>query len=390
MVLSTEIFPAAAERVCDAPSGGPVYTHRSSGLTIARTTIITDARAKRSSLALERYHARIGARQMVPLWERIGDLLPPEPRVASRPYLWDYDALRPMLLESAELIGADEAERRVLVLENPGLEGQSAATETLFAGLQLIMPGEIAPSHRHTPAALRFILECDRAYTAVEGERLYMAPGDFILNPSWTWHDHVHEGEAPVIWLDVLDLPTVRALGPRFAEHYSEHRYPERRPAGDSTYRYGMNMRPVGASAQGLALPMRYSYALAREALARLGPHGDMDACHGLKMEYVDPMTGGPALPTISACLQFLPAGFQGAQYRTTESLLFCVAEGTGRITVGPPETSVAFDYKPRDIFTVPCWYPHNIAAHEESVLFSASDRSTQTKLGLWREQRDT
>lgn len=356
----------------------------------ARITSISDSATKPADRTRERYYARIGERHLIPLWERIGDLLPPEPRVASLPHHWDYDALRPMLIESAQLIGEDEAERRVLVLENPGLAGQSSVTETLFAGLQLIMPGEVAPSHRHSPAALRFILECDRAYTAVEGERFYMAFGDFILNPAWTWHDHVHQGDVPAVWLDVLDLPTVRALGPRFAEHYPEHRFGDRRPIGDSIHRYGMNMRPIGTAAQGLALPMHYGYAQARETLDRLGRRNDYDPCHGLKMEYADPMSGGPALPTISACLQLLPAGFTGARYRTTEGLLFCVAEGTGRVTIGPPEASVSFDYKPRDIFTVPCWYPHSIAAHEESVLFSASDRITQTKLGLWREQRDT
>jgi len=324
----------------------------------------------------------------VPLWERIADLLPAEPLIASRPFLWDYDRLRPTLLESAELIGADEAERRVLVLENPGLEGSSAVTETLFGGLQLIMPGEIAPSHRHSPAAIRFILECDRAFTAVEGERVYMSPGDFILNPSWAWHDHVHEGQKPVIWLDVLDLPTVRALGPRFAEHYAEHRFPERHAAGDSSYRYGTNMRPVGPAETAWPVPLSFPYRATRAALERLKLNHAWDSCHGLKMEYIDPMTGGPALPTISAFLQLLPAGFNGASYRTTEGSIFCVVEGRGRVRIESGDAGRILAFKPRDIFVVPCWVPYSIAADEETVLFSASDRGTQIKLGLWREQR--
>jgi gentisate 1,2-dioxygenase len=337
---------------------------------------------------MERYYARIAEDHMVPLWERIKTLLPPEPQVASRPHLWDYDALRPKLLEAADLIAEHEAERRVLVLENPGREGLSAVTDTLFAGLQLIMPGEVAPAHRHTPAALRFILECDSAFTAVEGERLYMAPGDFILNPSWAWHDHVNEGDAPVIWLDVLDIPTVRFLGPRFTEHYPHGRYPEQRPPGDSAYRYGRNMKPVGAAAPRLALPMQYPYVQAREALERLQRHHEIDACHGYKMEYIDPMTGDSPLPTISACLQLLPAGFRGDPYRTTEGSVLCVAEGKGRVILGIPDNRLEFNYKPKDIIAIPCWYPYHIAADEESVLFSASDRSMQTKLGLWREHR--
>jgi len=324
----------------------------------------------------------------VPLWERLSDLLPAEPQVASVPYLWDYEALRPVLLESAELIDEHEAERRVLVLENPGLEGQSAITESLFAGLQLIMPGEIAPSHRHTPAALRFILESNNAYTSVEGERVDMSPGDFIVTPSWSWHDHVSESTDPVVWLDVLDLPTVRALGPRFAEHHPENRVPERVAPGDSLFRYGMNMAPVGSTTSGPTSPLRYPYDTAREALEKLKGHSEWDACHGLKMEYVDPTTGSSALPTISAFLTLLPQGFKAKPYRTTEGIIYCVVEGCGKVAVGRGDDQTTFDYKPKDIFAVPCWRPHAFAATEETVLFSASDRAIQTKLGIWKESR--
>ncbi|HSG65705.1 MAG TPA: cupin domain-containing protein, partial [Gammaproteobacteria bacterium] len=164
----------------------------------------------RPSPALERYHDELAARHLAPLWQRLGSLLTPEPVVAARPQLWHYDGIRELLLESAALISAEEAERRVLILENVGLAGSSAITESLFAGLQLVMPGEIAPSHRHTPAALRLILEGAGAYTAVDGEKLPMRVGDFIVTPSWCWHDHGHEGSGPFVWLDVLDLPIVR------------------------------------------------------------------------------------------------------------------------------------------------------------------------------------
>ncbi len=83
------------------------------------------------------------------------------------PHIWRYQELRSELLESAALISAEEAERRVLYLGNPGLGGQAAVTDALFAGLQLIMRGEVAPAHRHTPSALRFIVEGSSAYTAL-------------------------------------------------------------------------------------------------------------------------------------------------------------------------------------------------------------------------------
>lgn len=337
--------------------------------------------------ALEAYHGRIAEHHLAPLWQRLGALLTREPKVASKPHVWHYDALRGVLLESAELITAAQAERRVLILENPGLPGSSAITETLFAGLQLVMPGEIAPSHRHSPAALRFILEGAGAYTAVDGEKLPMHPGDFIVTPSWSWHDHGHEGDGPFVWLDVLDLPTVRSMNAIFFEEYPEHRFPEQRPAEDSLYRFGVNMVPADRSTRRPSAPLlTYPYARTREALEHLKGASRWDPCHGLRMEFVDPTTGQAAIPTISTFMQLVPAGFRSAPYRSTEGSIFCAIEGTGSITVGAGDTRSELAYAPRDIVVVPCWQPHEISASDESIFFVASDRVTQQKLGIWWE----
>lgn len=338
---------------------------------------------------LEAYHERIAAHHLAPLWQRLRTLLTPEPRVVSKPFLWHYDGLRDLLLESANLITTEEAERRVLILENPGLAGSSAITETLFAGLQLVMPGEIAPSHRHTPAALRFIIEGADAYTAVDGEKLPMHPGDLIITPSWSWHDHGHEGAGPFVWLDVLDLPTVRNAGAIFFEEYPEARYPEVRPPQDSLYRYGINMIPAIRDTHVSKLPLLYyPYERTREALEHLKQHSAWDPHHGLKMEFVDPTAGTAAIPTISTFMQLLPAGFGSAPYRSTDGTVFSIIEGTGSVTVSTPSGSVEMPYRPRDIFVVPCWHSYSIHAAEESILFSASDRVAQQKLGIWREAR--
>ena len=122
-------------------------------------------------------------------------------------------------MEAGRLITAEEAERRVLILENPALRGQSCITASLYAGLQLILPGEVAPAHRHTQSALRLVLDGDGAYTAVDGERTTMRRGDFIITPSWTWHDHGNLGDQPVVWLDGLDIPIVRFFDAGFAEN---------------------------------------------------------------------------------------------------------------------------------------------------------------------------
>ncbi len=332
---------------------------------------------------------RVGREQLVPLWNFFNEWFTHEPRVAAEPYVWHYDGLRDLLLESADIISAKEAERRVLVLENPGLQGKHLVTDTLYAGLQLITPGEIAPAHRHTPVALRFVIEGAGAYTSVEGEKTWMEPGDFIVTPSWAWHDHGHEGEGPFVWLDVLDVPTIRFLGPNFTERYQEERFPQRAPANDSLHRYGTNMRPVGYAPATLASPIfSYPYARTREALERMKLHTEWDPCHGLKMEYIDPTTGGTAIPTLSTFIQLLPKGFTTERYRSTDGAIFAVAEGEGSVTFGQGQSAQTLRFSKRDMFAVPCWAPYSIAAEEETVLFSASDRIVQTKLGIWREER--
>jgi gentisate 1,2-dioxygenase len=303
------------------------------------------------------------------------------------PYLWRYDEARPLLLESARVITAEEAERRVLILENPGMAGAHSLTETLYGGLQLIMPGEVAPAHRHSPAALRFILEGEGAYTAVNGERAYMRPGDFVITPSWSWHDHGHEGTGPMVWLDGLDVPLVRALGTVFSEGYGEQQFPTNRPPGHSYGAFGHNMRPVGARPQGRNSPVfSYPFAATRAALDALAAGTDPDPARGFVMEYINPATGGPAMPTMSTYMTLLPKAFSTKARRTTEAQLFSVVEGTGTAVVETASGEVSLDFGPRDHFLVPMWMAHRIAADSEVLLFSFSDRATQEALGLYRE----
>ena len=149
------------------------------------------------------------------------------------------------MIEAGGLITAKEAERRVLVLENPGLRGQSKITTDLYAGVQLVLPGEVAPAHRHAQSALRFVLEGGGAHTAVNGERTIMHEGDFIITPPMAWHDHGNESDRPIFWLDGLDIPIVQFLDASFAEHHDEDEQPISRPAGDSEARFGSNLLPV-------------------------------------------------------------------------------------------------------------------------------------------------
>jgi gentisate 1,2-dioxygenase len=340
--------------------------------------------------AREAYYGRVGTQNLSPLWTT--RLVPPQPKdhVRSVPYLWDYDnVVRPMLLEAGPLITAKEAQRRVLTLENPGLGGAHRILESLYAGLQLILPGEIAPAHRHSPSALRFIMEGDGAYTAVSGEKSYMKRGDFIITPSMTWHDHGHEGSAPVVWMDGLDIPMVGTFGPMFFDTYPGERHPERRPPGDSRARYGANMRPVNETWSNPESPIfSYPYERSREALEELRANREWDPIDGLKLEYIDPTRGGSAMPTISTFLQLLPKGFAGATRQTTENSVYSPVEGRGRVIAGENGSETVMEWKPRDVFVIPCWVPYRFEADEDATLFSFSDRVAQQKLGLWREAR--
>ena len=338
------------------------------------------------SAARQDLYRRMDKHDLAPLWEVLHNLIPNEPATPCKPALWKYRDARPYLMEAGKLITAREAIRRVLILENPGMRGESCITQSLYAGLQLILPGEIAPSHRHSQSALRFIVEGSGAYTAVDGERTTMHPGDFIITPSWTWHDHGNPGKEPVVWLDGLDIRIVQAFGAQFHEPFPQEVQPVARSEGASAARFGANLLPVGAAAPfGKTSPIfNYPYARSREALAKLAQDQAPDACHGWKMQFINPLTGGHAMPTIGAFLQLLPRGFGGQAHRSTDGTVYSVVEGTGAARIGDER----FDFEPRDTFVVPSWYPVAFEARDETVLFSFSDRPGQEAMGLWREKR--
>jgi len=251
-------------------------------------------------------------------------------------------------------------------------------------GLQLILPGEVAPSHRHTQSALRFIIEGEGAYTAVDGERTTMRPGDFIITPSWTFHDHGNPGKDPVVWLDGLDIPIVAFFDAGFAERHPDESQPVTRPEGDALARYGANMLPLEyAVTSGTTPVFSYPYERSRDSLDTLRRHADQHPCHGIKLQYVNPASGGYPMPTIGAFLQWLPVGFRGEPYRSTDGTVYCVVEGRGQSIVGDR----TFDWNAHDVFVVPSWCRVAHRPATDAVLFSYSDRPVQKALGLWREE---
>src|ERR671924_1412406 len=225
-----------------------------------------------TSSARQDLYRRMDKHNTAALWEVLHALIPDTPATRCQPYLWKYQDVRPYITEAGKLITAKEAIRRVLILENPGMRGESCITQSLYAGLQLILPAEIAPSHRHSQSALRFIVEGAGAYTAVDGERTTMYPGDFIITPSWTFHDHGNPGNEPVVWMDGLDIRIVQTFAAQFHEVYPEEIQPVARSEGASAARFGANLVPLSVAAPfGRTSPIfNYPYARSREALAKL------------------------------------------------------------------------------------------------------------------------
>ncbi len=327
---------------------------------------------------------------LTPLWEVLHALVPPEPAVRTQCAHWRWSDVEPFLDAAGRVITAEEAVRRVLILENPGWPGASRITGTLYAGLQLILPGEVAPSHRHTQSALRFVVSGAGAYTAVDGERATMAPGDFIITPAWAWHDHGNDGDQAVVWLDGLDIPTVAFFEAGFAENDTRKSQPVKRAEGSSLARYGSGLLPMddeppyGATSPVFCVP----YSRSRAALAQLARDSAADPWFGTALRFTNPLTGGPPMPTIGAWLQMLAPDFATRPWRSTAGTVFSVVEGTARATLQRGDEVRHFELAPKDHFVLPPWFTLQLQAHDPCVLFAYNDAPLQRAAGLYRQER--
>ena len=336
---------------------------------------------------MESFRSDIRAESLAPLWDVLSQLVTPTPRSSVQAHLWHFDTVRTHLMRAGELITAEQAERRVLVLENPGLPGKSCITSSLYAGIQLVLPGETAPCHRHSQSALRFVLEGNGGYTIVDGEPIAMAPFDLVLTPNDCWHDHANPTDKPMIWLDGLDLPTVTLFDASFGEKLPEASSPRERPEGDALRRFGRNLAPLGGGSHSAAkrrnVMFHYPHAEWLASLKSIASVDEPDPHFGYALEFTNPVDGGPLMDTIAAHVRLLPKGFHTKERRATDGTVFAVVAGTGTATIEGADMPLG----PRDIFVVPSWKALTLKADDELVLFGYSDRSAQQKLGLFREQ---
>jgi gentisate 1,2-dioxygenase len=310
--------------------------------------------------------------------------LPPHPMTSVEPCLWKWADVHESLVRAGEVISLENSERRVVRLVNPGLNSQQAfATHTLQISFQYVKPGENARAHRHTPAALRFVIEGNGAYTTVNGQKCVMEPGDLILTPKLTWHDHSNDSQQPMLWLDGLDFPLVTALHQVMQERYPERRQPIEKSSEAVTDQLGSSIR------HGLPLTDFFHYkwretektlhALTQSPTAR-------NRFDGYLLEYRNPLTGGPTMTTIQCALQLLPPGDKTETHRHTSTVIYHVFRGKGATQIGERR----FDWEQGDSFVVPLWYNHrhlNCSSSEEVILFSMSDAPVLKALDLFREE---
>ena len=335
--------------------------------------------------ARDTYYEQLAQFNTIPLWRILQDQLSSEPRPKASPYLWRWAELRPYVLRAGDMVAMAEAERRAVVLRNPGLEG-AGVTQTLAAAISLILPGEVARAHRHTPAALRFIIEGEGAYTTVDGEKTLMKPGDLVLTPNWSWHDHGSEADAPVMWLDGLDVPLIRYLSAMFFEEYEAEQQPVTKPVNDSVHRYAGSLLPTWQRRVSPHSPLlSYPWEKTRAVLTDVAAGDPGSPFDGVMLEYTNPLTGGPALPTIGCQIQLLRAGQRTEAHRHTPNVIYHVAEGSGATIINGQR----FNWAKGDTFVVPtwAWHEHLSAAGADAVLFSFTDAPVFASLGLLREQ---
>ena len=312
----------------------------------------------------------------------MGRRLERKPQVV--PFAWRWADAQPLVMRSGDIVTPDrDVERRVLRLANPGLD--HGTTHTISAALQLLLPGENAPAHRHTPTAIRWVLQGQGAYTTVEGDKCYMEPGDLVLTPSWTWHDHNNEGAEPMIWLDGLDTPLVNNLEATFYEQYPEDQQPIV-GVGESERKYASGaLRPAWEQAGAPYSPLwHYKWARTHEALRRLA-QVDASPFDDVAMEFSDPATGGPVLKTMACWIQLLRPGVRTKAHRHTSSAVYQVFRGRGHSVINGRQ----FDWSEGDFLVIPAWAWHEHAndGDDEAILFSIQDLPVMKALSLYREE---
>lgn len=326
------------------------------------------------------YRDDMAAAGVAPLWPMMRNVLPHgAPQPLTRPTAWPYRDLRPLLLRAGALTPVEKAERRVLVLSDSGRGvGAMQATSSIYLGMQLLLPGETAPAHVHTPSAVRIMVEGQGAYSVVDGERLPMEPGDLVLTPGGEWHDHGHDGTEPVVWLDALDLPLFVFLEGSYATEGPLQSQRNRPDASQVEY-LSAGLAPSRSRGAARRYPMmRYPWAGTEATLRAMATHGAV-----AEVDFVNPETGADILPTMGFTAMMLAAGETVAPPLRSCSSAFHIVKGTGRSIVN----GVEIPWTDKDTFTAPVFAKITHIADTEAFVIRVHDRPLQDKLGYYEER---
>jgi gentisate 1,2-dioxygenase len=295
---------------------------------------------------------------LAPLWEVYEKLVINEPARTEPSVLWKWAEMAPLIEQSAELVHGKDADHRVLLLNNPHLDGPPLTTSHIIAAFQCVLPGEQTSAHRHTPAATRIILEGDGGATFVDGRRLDMYDGDLIITPNWTWHCHQNDSAKRTVWLDVLDLPLVGKLDAVF----------------------GQLSKPDGEAYPDNDAALRFPWRDMQGALDAAPAGAD-----GMRsVNYTGSNTGAPLLPTLDSRAVAFTAGTPTGSRRSMANEIMVVLDGEGESRIG----DVTHRWRPKDVFTVPHWsWASHQAMGGPAHMIVLSDREIMKRLDLYRQE---
>lgn len=326
-----------------------------------------------------------------PLWKLEEGLLLPQPEPKVLPWLWKWASLYEIAQRSGRLVPIERGgDRRAIALANPGLNGQPFATQTLWAAVQWLNGNEVAPAHRHTAQAMRFIIDGSGSWSTVEGDRVFLERGDFVLTAPWLWHDHGSKSDNPAVWMDGLDIPLNNFLDASFFEPYPHEAQEVTRALNGTVLKYGVGqLRPSWEQRSTDYPPMHtYKWSDTERALTNLAQI-DASPFDDVSLEYINPHTGGSVMPSFTCGIQLLRPGVHTQAHRHVGSVVYHAFEGSGETIIN----GIRFSWQQGDFFVIPGWACHehlNASQNERAILFSISDMPVMLALNKYREEAYT
>jgi gentisate 1,2-dioxygenase len=323
---------------------------------------------------------------LIPLWELEAKIMGVTPLPRTQAWLWRWTQLYDVAERAGRLVGVERGgDRRAIALANPGQDGLPYATSTLWAAVQWLNGREVAPAHRHTSQAIRFIIDGAGSYSTVEGDKVFLERGDLVLTPPWLWHDHGSESAERAVWMDALDIPLNNYLDASFFEPYPTESQEITQSVNGSVLKYGVGqLRPAWEEPRTDYPPLStYKWADTERALENLAAV-DADPFDDVALEFTNPHTGRPVMKSFSCWIQMLRPGVKTRAHRHTGSSVYLAFEGRGATVID----GVRFNWEQGDLFVIPSWSVHehhNGDPNSRALLFSVHDAPLLKALDKFR-----